>query len=158
MASFQTPTRIGLHPNFYSRWIPDELLRWMGSSSRISTVTDYLWCLPYLFSHQPSTVPIELQQCQPDPSNGQISSRPLQRSTFYSVLQIPPVDELPQCISDSSIGQPSIAPSEFHYRSTFYRIPHAVGLLQWTVFRRASTSDKFQMNFSSDQTPAGLLQ
>ena len=68
------------------------------------------------------------------------------------------MDELPQCLLDSSIGQPPIAPSEYCYWSTFCQIFHATGPLQWIVFRRASTSDKFQMNFSSNRTPTGFLQ
>ena len=109
-------------------------------------------------ANRTSTVPIGLQQCQPDPSNGQIPSGTLQRSTFHSVLQTPLVDELPQRLSDSFISQPSIAPSKFCYWSTFYQISHATRPLQRTVFRQASISDKFQTDFFSNRTPVGFLQ
>ena len=133
----------------------------MGSSSQISIVTDYLRCLPYL------SVPIELQQCQPDPSNGQISFGPLQRSTFHSVLQTPPADELPQRLPKSSIGQPSIAPSEFRYPSTFCGFlmqpdlssgQSSDKLLHQTNFRRTSLAIGLQSDFSIKKFSSGLLQ
>ena len=115
----------------------------MGSSSWISTTADRLQCLLYLSSHQPSIASVGLQQCEPD---------------FHRILQTPSVDELPQHLSDSSIDQPSIAPFEFCHQSTFYRIPHATRPLQRTVFRQASTSNKFQTNFSSNRISVGFLQ
>ena len=49
-------------------------------------------------------------------------------------------------------------PLELHCRLTLCQIPHETGPLRRTVFRRASTSGKFQMDSSSNRTLTKLLQ
>ena len=103
-----------------------------------------------------------------------VSSIPLQPSTFNSAnrtstmptrplqwtnsLRTPPVVDLPQCPPNSSSGRTSTMPFEFCNWSTFCRISHATEPLQRTVFRLASTSDKFQTDFSSNRTLVRFLQ
>ena len=108
-----------------------------------------------------------MDKFSPDPSSGRsstVSSRFLQQSTFHSVLQIPPTDELlpyPPDFSNNELLQSSIELlqmlSGLHYQSIFYNdrllsesLPNF--LLSRSTLLRASSGLRQCLGFSSSRT------